>query len=49
MNRLGLAETIAIQHELLTEASRIIATITETIIATTKKGDAVGIVGFGTF
>ena len=50
MNRLELAEIIATKHELSkAEAARIIATITETIIATVKKGDTVGIVGFGTF
>ncbi|MFD2274552.1 HU family DNA-binding protein [Undibacterium arcticum] len=41
---------IATKHELSkAEAARIIATITETIVATVKKGDTVGIVGFGTF
>ena len=50
MNRLELAEKIATEHELSkAEAARIIATITETIIATVKKGDTVGIIGFGTF
>lgn len=50
MNRLELAEKIATKHELSkAEAARILATITETIVATVKKGDTVGIVGFGTF
>jgi DNA-binding protein HU-beta len=50
MNRLELAEKIATEHELSkAEAARIIATITATIIATVKKGNTVGIVGFGTF
>ncbi|MFD2274519.1 HU family DNA-binding protein [Undibacterium arcticum] len=41
---------IATKHELSkAEAARIIATITETIVATVKKGDTVAIVGFGTF
>lgn len=50
MNRLELAEKIATQHDLSkAEAARILATITDTIVATVKKGGTVGIVGFGTF
>lgn len=50
MNRLELAEVIATKHELSkAEAARIIATVTETIVTTVKKGGTVGIIGFGTF
>ncbi len=50
MNRLELAEIIATKHDLSkAEAARIIATITETIVTTVKKGGTLGIVGFGTF
>ncbi|MDY7579172.1 HU family DNA-binding protein [Herbaspirillum sp. RTI4] len=50
MNRLELAEVISEKHDLSkAEAARIIATVTETIVATVKKGGTVGIVGFGTF
>lgn len=50
MNRLELAEKIATKHGLSkAEAARILATITETIVTTVKKGGTVGIVGFGTF
>ncbi|MGI4847573.1 MAG: HU family DNA-binding protein [Janthinobacterium lividum] len=50
MNRLELAEKIAANHDMSkAEAARIIATITETIVTTVKKGDTVAIVGFGTF
>lgn len=50
MNRLELAAKIAAAHDLSTaEAARILGTITETIVTAVKKGDTVGIVGFGTF
>jgi len=50
MNRLELVEKIATKHQLSkAEAARILATITETVVATVKKGDSVTLVGFGTF
>jgi DNA-binding protein HU-beta len=50
MNRLEFAQIIADKHDISkAEAARILATVTETIVATVKKGGTVGIVGFGTF
>ena len=50
MNRLELAEKIAKEHDLSrAQAARILATVTDTIVATVKKGGEVSIVGFGTF
>jgi DNA-binding protein HU-beta len=50
MNRLELADKIAAAHGLSkAEGARILATVTEAIVASVKKGDPVQIVGFGTF
>jgi len=50
MNRLELADKIAAAHGVSkAEGARILATVTEAIVASVKKGDPVQIVGFGTF
>lgn len=50
MNRIELVETLAAKHELSkAEAGRILDTVVDTIIGAVKKGDSVGLVGFGTF
>jgi DNA-binding protein HU-beta len=50
MNRLELARKIADEHGLShAAAARILGTVTSTIMAAVKKGNPVGIVGFGTF
>ncbi len=50
MNRIELVEKIASAHELSkAEAARILETVTGSIVAAVKKGDAVQLIGFGTF
>jgi DNA-binding protein HU-beta len=50
MNRVELIEKIATEHELTKAAAgRILETITSAIVTAVKKGDSVGLVGFGTF
>jgi DNA-binding protein HU-beta len=50
MNRIELIETLADKHQLSkAEAGRVLDTILDTIVGTVKKGDAVTLVGFGTF
>jgi DNA-binding protein HU-beta len=50
MNRIELVEKIATAHTLSkAEAARILETVTGAIVNAVKKGDAVQLVGFGTF
>lgn len=50
MNRIELVETLAAKHGFSkAEAGRVLATVLETIVGAVKKGDAVSLVGFGTF
>ena len=50
MNRIELVEILAKKHELSkAEAGRVLDTLLDTIVTTVKKGDAVTLVGFGTF
>lgn len=50
MNRLELVEKLAAEHELSrAQAGRVLKTVVDTIVTAVKKGDTVGIVGFGTF
>ena len=50
MNRIELVETIAAKHGLSkAEAGRVLDTILEAVVGTVKKGDAVSLVGFGSF
>lgn len=50
MNRIELVETIATKHALSkAEAGRVLDTILDAVVTTVKKGDAVTLVGFGTF
>ncbi len=50
MNRVELIELLAERHELSkAEAGRVLATLLDAIVTTVKKGDAVSLVGFGTF
>ena len=50
MNRVDLIELLAERHELSkAEAGRVLATVLDAIVTTVKKGDAVSLVGFGTF
>ena len=50
MNRIELVETLADKHELSkAEAGRVLDTVLDAIVGAVKKGDAVTLVGFGTF
>lgn len=50
MNRIELVEKIATAHTLSkAEAARVLETVTGSIVNAVKKGDAVQLVGFGTF
>ena len=50
MNRLELVDKIATTHSLSkAEAARVLETVTSTIVTAVKKGDAVQLIGFGTF
>ena len=50
MNRIKLVEKIATAHTLSkAEAARVLETVTSSIVNAVKKGDAVQLVGFGTF
>jgi DNA-binding protein HU-beta len=50
MNRIELVEKIATAHQLSkAEAARVLETVTSAIVGAVKKGDAVQLVGFGTF
>ena len=50
MNRLALIDKIAAKHGISkAQAGRILATVTEEIVATVKKNDPLTLVGFGTF
>ncbi|MGR4871282.1 HU family DNA-binding protein [Variovorax sp. LARHSF232] len=50
MNRIELVEKIATAHTLSkAEAARVLETVTGAIVNAVKKGDAVQLVGFGTF
>ena len=50
MNRIELVEKIATAHNVSkAEAARIVETVTSSIVNAVKKGDAVQLVGFGTF
>ena len=50
MNRVQLIEKIAAEHNISkAQASRILATVTDTITEHVKNDDPVTIVGFGTF
>jgi DNA-binding protein HU-beta len=50
MNRIELIEILADKHQLSkAEAGRVLDTVVDTIVGTVKKGDAVTLVGFGTF
>jgi DNA-binding protein HU-beta len=50
MNRVDLIELLAQRHELSkAEAGRVLTTVLDAIVTTVKKGDAVTLVGFGTF
>ena len=50
MNRLELVDKIATTHGLSkAEAARVLETVTSTIVTAVKKGDAVQLIGFGTF
>ena len=50
MNRVQLIEKIAAEHNISkAQASRILATVTDTITERVKNDDPVTIVGFGTF
>ena len=50
MNRLELVDKIATSHGLSkAEAARVLETVTSTIVTAVKKGDAVQLIGFGTF
>ena len=50
MNRIELVEIIAAKHELSkAEAGRVLGTVLDSIVTAVKKGDAVSLVGFGTF
>jgi DNA-binding protein HU-beta len=50
MNRVELIEKLSTTHDLSkAEAKRVLATITDTIVASVKKGQPVSLVGFGTF
>ena len=50
MNRIELVEKIATAHQLSkAEAARVLETVTSSIVGAVKKGDAVQLVGFGTF
>jgi DNA-binding protein HU-beta len=50
VNRIELVEKIASAHKLSkAEAARILETATSSIVAAVKKGDAVQLIGFGTF
>ena len=50
MNRIELVEKIVAAHGVSNaEGARILATVTEAIVASVKQGDPVQIVGFGTF
>ena len=50
MNRIQLIEKIAAEHNISkAQASRILATVTDTITERVKNDDPVTIVGFGTF
>jgi DNA-binding protein HU-beta len=50
MNRAELVEILASKNDLSkTAANAVLETLIETIQATVKKGDAVQLVGFGTF
>jgi len=50
LNRQELVEKIATAHTLSkAEAGRVLDTVTEAIVSAVKKGDAVQLVGFGSF
>lgn len=50
MNRVEFIEAIVAAHDVSkAEAGRILETVTSTIVGAVKKGDAVSLVGFGTF
>ncbi|HYP84545.1 HU family DNA-binding protein [Variovorax sp.] len=50
MNRIELVEKIATTHNVSkAEAARILETLTSSIVNAVKKGDAVQLIGFGTF
>ena len=50
MNRIELVEKIAAAHNVSkAEGARILETVTSSIVAAVKKGDAVQLIGFGTF
>jgi len=50
MNRIELVEKLATTHNLSkAEAARILETLTSSIVGAVKKGEAVQLIGFGTF
>lgn len=50
MNRLDLVEILAAKHDMSkAEAARVWDTLSDAIVTAVKKGDAVQLLGFGTF